>query len=283
MNPNIILGMDEADYRSHPAVANSDLVTLRRSPAHLAARRRNPDKVTPAKLDGRALHCAILEPDDFMRRYCVLPEDAPKDLRYLRDAKTKGAATVHSILWWDSWDEMSGGRITLDAADYEVKMRTAEAVRRHPELRPYFDAPGTREVSVFATDPETGTNVKCRPDILVNIGGYRVCLDPKSTEDARPNEFSRSAYQYGYFQQDAYYTDVNKWADNPIDLFLFIAFEKVDPYAVKVYEIGDDDREYGRRQYRTALNTYAECVKNNDWPLYETSIEVLSRPAWAKE
>lgn len=282
-NPNIILNMDEAAYRSHPNVANSDLTTLRRSPAHLEARRRLPDKVTPAKLDGRALHCAILEPGTFLQRYCVLPDDAPRDQRHHRGAAKPSDSTLASIRWWDAWEGNNAGRITLDAADYDLKMRTAEAVRSHPELKPYFDAAGDSEVSVFATDPETGVGVKSRLDRVLTIGNYRVALDPKSTDDARADAFSRSAYQYGYFQQDAFYTDVCEWAGAPLDLFLFIAFEKDDPFGVCVYESSLDDIEFGQRQYRRALNTYAECLANNEWPLYDTSIQVLTRPAYAKE
>lgn len=73
------------------------------------------------------------------------------------------------------------------------------------------------------------------------------------------------------------------WAGIPLDLFLFIAFEKEDPFGVKVYEMSEDDLEYGRRLYRPALNGYAECLKTGEFPGYDDSIEVLTRPAWAKE
>lgn len=278
-----ILDMDEAEYRANPAIANSDLTLIRRSPAHLLARRRNPEKTTQAKLDGRALHAAILEPDLFMQRYCVLPDDMPRDLRHHRNAKAPSPDTLASIRAWDAWEASNGGRITLDAEDYARKMAVAENVRNHPDLKPYFDAPGEAELSVFATDPVTGTPVKGRLDRRVIINGYRVVLDPKSSDDPRPDAFSRSAYQYGYFQQCAFYTDICAWAGEPIDLFLFIAFEKEDPYGIKVYEVSEDDMEFGRRQYRSALDTYAECAKNNDFPTYNTGIEVLTRPAYAKE
>jgi len=279
----IIEQMDEQEYRSHPSVANSDLTTFRRSPAHLIARRETPDKVTPAKLDGRALHCAILEPDDFLSRYCVLPADAPKDQRHHRGAAKPAPATLASIDWWDNWTASNGNRIILTAEDYDSKMRVAANVREHPALKAYFDTPGQSEVSLFANDPETGTGVKARPDRIVTIGGYRVMLDPKSTDDARADAFSRSAYTYSYFQQAAFYTDVSCWCGQEIDLFLFIAFEKEAPYGVKVYEVSDDDLEFGRRQYRKALDAYAACVNADEFPCYSTDIEVLTRPAWAKE
>jgi hypothetical protein len=279
----IIENMPESEYRSHSAIANSDLVTFRRSAAHFEARRRFGSKDTPAKLDGRALHCAILEPETFLQRYCVLPADAPRDLRHLRDAKQPSASTKEAIAWWDAWEAESAGRITLDAADYTLKMETASRIRQHPALRTYFEAPGQFELSVFATDPETGVEVKCRIDRLVTIAQYRVGLDPKSTDDARYDAFQSSAYKFGYFQQNAFYRDVCEWAGIPLDLFLFIAFEKEEPFGVKVYEMSEDDLEYGRRLYRPALNAYAQCLESGEFPSYDDSIEVLTRPAWAKE
>jgi hypothetical protein len=283
--PAILLDMPEDVYRAHPAVANSDLNVIRtRSPAHLLARRRNPEKVTPAKLDGRALHCAILEPDAFLARYCVLPVDAPRRPSITQiNAKNPSDETRRAIDWWATWEAANGSRITLDAADYDEKMRIADNIRRHPKLRAYFDAPDRQhEVSLFARDPETGTEVKARQDHRCSLAGFRICLDPKSTEDCRPDAFARSAIQYGYFQQAAFYTDISAWAGDPLDLFLFIAFEKEDPYAVKVYEVQEDELDFGRELYRPALNTWAECLRTGVYPAYDDDIEPLIKPVWAK-
>jgi len=279
----IVYDMPEEEYRAHSAIAQSDLKIVLRSPGHLLARRRNPEKVTPAKLDGRALHCAILEPQNFMDRYVVLPEDAPRDLRQHRDAKTKGESTIHSIAWWDKWDAENAGRITLDHDDYLLKQATAAAIRNHPDLRGYFEAPGHSEVSIFAIDPVTGLQVKARIDRLAMLSNMRFALDPKSAEDAREDAFSKNAYAYGYFTQAAFYKDICEWANIPLEAFLFVAFEKEDPFGIKVYEVSEDDLEFGRRCYRRALDTWAECVRNNEFPVYDTGISVLTRPKYAKE
>lgn len=283
--PAILLDMPEDDYRAHPYVANSDLTVIRtRSPAHLIARRTAPKPATPAMFAGRALHCAILEPDTFLSRYCVLPPDAPRDLRHLRGAAKPAPATLASIDWWDNWTAMTAGRITLDAADYDQKMRVAENIRRHPKLRGYFEAPGRQfEASLFGHDPVTGTGVKSRQDLRVTIGGFRVVLDPKSTDDCRLEAFQRSAVNYGYFQQGAFYTDISEWVGEPIDLFLFIALEPEPPFALKVYELLPDELDYGRRLYRPALDTWAACVAADEYPAYDDDIEPLTRPSWARD
>jgi hypothetical protein len=159
-----------------------------------------------------------------------------------------------------------------------------------------FLANGQFEQSVFARDPETGVMCKTRPDWLTKMvtreGEYTVMLDLKSTKDARPSAFGKSAYELGYFRAAAYYCDIHAWATKPagaendyrsIDSFLLVAFERDPPYAMKLYEIGPDELARGRVQYREALNIYAECLKNYEWPAYETTIEQLQFPAWAKE
>jgi hypothetical protein len=50
-----------------------------------------------------------------------------------------------------------------------------------------------------------------------------------------------------------------------------------------LYEVSPEAMARGRMRYREALNTYAECMRNYEWPLYDTTIESLDYPAWAKE
>ena len=77
-----IYDMPEEQYFDFPAFSNSDLKLIARSPAHYwAAKRdpgREPDEDTPARKAGRALHCTILEPDDFQNRYIMAPANAPR-------------------------------------------------------------------------------------------------------------------------------------------------------------------------------------------------------------
>src|SRR5687768_7626953 len=102
--PTIIRGLPDDDYHAHPAFGNSDLKMIRtRSPAHYRYKKDNPEPATPAKRDGRILHCAILEPHLFSKKYAVLPADAPADLRRFREAKKPSDDTLAAIAWWDEW------------------------------------------------------------------------------------------------------------------------------------------------------------------------------------
>jgi hypothetical protein len=130
----------------------------------------------------------------------------------------------------------------------------------------------------------TGAMVRCRPDLINKLNDYTVAIDLKSCEDARPGPFGRACYKYGYFHQDAFYRDVIEWSGwGKIDLFLFAAFEKEPPYAVKLYQSTDEAISRARATYRRNLNIAAECLERGIWPSYDTDIEVLDYPAWARD
>lgn len=282
-----IYSLPESEYRAADAVANSDLKLVKRSPAHFYAARldpnREPEIDTPSKLMGRALHCAILEPWTFGQRFVFVPEGAPKDLRHLRNAAKPSQSTVDAIRWWDDFDAGRGSREIIDKRLAATVQRAGASIRSHPELAGYLNRPGTAEESIFATDPVTCVAVKIRPDWRVTIGGLRVMLDLKSTDDARPEAFARTAWNYGYFQGAAYYCDVHEWAGaGKVDLFLLAAFERDPPHAVKLYEVQEAELDRGRAMYRPALDLYAHCRSVNEWPAYSTDIEPLQFPSWAK-
>ncbi len=288
--PGVYRSLAEADYRAAPAVANSDLKLMRRSPAHFYAARLDPDREpevdTPDKIAGRALHCAILEPDDFENRYIYVPEDAPRDLRQHRNAKDPSQSTKDSIAWWDDFTNCAEGKTILTKRVATQVRKAGAKIAAHPEVRGWLALPGLSEESVFAIDPETGEPVKCRTDRrIITQDGMHVVIDLKTTTDARDQAFERTAYQFGYFAGAAFYSDVPAWAGlPPVDLYLLLAFERDNPGAgVAVYEIAADEIARGRREYRPALDLYHHCKTMGEWPGYDSAVRRLLYPGWAKE
>jgi len=282
-----VYDMPDEQYFDFPAFSNSDLKLIARSPAHYWAAKRDPDrepeKDTPAKRDGKALHCAILEPDAFKERYITAPANAPRKPTTAQiNAKNPSEATMESIEFWTEFEERAAGRIMLLSDEYRNYMKISDVVRSHPELSVIMKD-GLAEKCVFAVDPETGLLVKCKTDYFRAIQKLSIITDLKSTEDARPFQFQRDSYKYGYFQQSAFYSDVWKWSGvvDQIDSWIIAAVEKKTPYAVKIYEVSGADMEFGRKQYRKALNIAAECQAKDHWPAYNTDITPLHIPAYA--
>lgn len=284
--PGAYPGMPESEYRAADAIANSDLKHMLRSPAHFYAARLDPDREpeedTTAKIEGRALHCAILEPHTFGQRYYFVDEGMPRDLRHLRNAKAPSPDTVAAIKAWDDFEARNAGKQLIPRASTIKVQKAAQRIRNHPELLAYLRT-GAAEESIFAIEPKTGLPVKIRTDWRCVIDGLRIVIDLKSCEDARPEAFSRDAEKYSYFQGAGWYCDVHEWAGlGKVDLYLLVAFEKAGP-GVMIYEVQEDELEAGRRRYRPALDLYAHCKAVGEWPSYSTDITPLRRPAWAKD
>ena len=275
--------MPDKDYFALDAVSNSDLKQLARSPAHYKAYKAEPEsKETPAKLTGRALHTSILEPQEFFNRYAVLPPTAPnKPTESQLNAKNPAQASIEAIEYWNEFIARAGEKAIITTEQADKYLMIGDTIRSHPELSKFLNG-GMAERVVIAKDPITGVLCRCKTDYAVKVNGLRVIIDVKSTEDARARPFSSNAFNYGYFTQAPYYADIWEWAGYPIDLWLFAAFEKEAPYAVKLYEVLPEDMERGRVTYRKALNTYADCLAKDEWPAYRTDIEPLTFPAWAK-
>lgn len=278
----------EDEYHALTAFSNTDLKLVARSPAHYYAARLDPDRepevVTPAKLAGRILHCAILEPEAFDSKFVTVPADAPKKPSITqRNAKNPSENTVRAILYWDEFEEQYGDRQIITNEDWTKYQRIADSVRSHPELRGFM-AGAQIEQTFIAHDEETGVLKRCRADVVNTIDSYKVGIDFKSAEDARKGPFERACYNYGYFHQDAFYRDtIEQSGYGKLDLFLFAVFEKEPPYAVKLYEATPEAVSRARGQYRASLRIAAECVANNQWPAYDADVEIVDYPAWAKD
>lgn len=284
--PGIYENMPAAVYHAIPAVSNSRLTQLLRSPAHLRAYIEEPRESTEAQIIGSAADVLTLEPHLFNELYAIADicsaikkgdglRCSNAGSRYL-DGKwfcgTKGHAPEGA---GDS------GKIALSPEDYSKCQRIAAAVRSHPRIGKLLASPGRAQLSVVWIDTETGLLCKGRIDYLAESLG--VVVDLKTTEDARPRALEKSIAEYGYHRQLSFYQAGLR--ENGIDMkhLVFAAVEKKAPFAVAGYRLSDGAADEGRIELRTLLNQYAELQTKPmaDWPAYSEDITDISIPAWA--
>lgn len=258
----LISGMPNDVYHNVPdSISKSGLDLINRSPAHyFYAQKKEP---TRAMQLGTALHTAILEPDVFSRHYVLLREVSDRRSSIYKEAvKTHGADNV----------------LTGPEADLVAGMQ--ESVYANDKARRLIQGCEHKEISVFATCPATGLNIRCRFDGLSIEGNY--AIDLKTTRDARPDEFSKSIYNYRYHVQDAFYRYVYSCATGKrLDRFEFIVVESEIPHATMIYHLDDISLSIGRHETRANLSTAAGCTESGVWPAYPNSDEIISIPEWA--
>jgi exodeoxyribonuclease VIII len=142
----------------------------------------------------------------------------------------------------------------------------------------WTSAPGKAEQSVYWTDPVTGILCRCRPDFWREDD---IIVDVKTTEDASPEEFSRSLAKWRYHVQAPFYMDGIELATGRRPKgFVFLVVEKKPPYAVAAYTLDPESIELGRAEYRADLERLAECQRTDQWPGFGGTIQKIGVPHW---
>jgi len=207
---------------------------------------------------------AVLEYELFKQTYSVLPE---------LDRRTKAGKEA-----FEAFLEQNANKAFLSASDYKQCLDLAASVLRHSKASKLFDT-GKAEQTITWDDETNGAPCKARPDFVTERMGSTFIVDLKTTEDASPRAFSRSAYKYRYHVQAAFYLDGYAQATGITpEAFIFVAVEKTPPYLVACYVYGPEELNLARATYKQNLETYLECLNSNSWPGYAEIINPLELP-----
>jgi len=287
--PGIVHGLDINEYHGMSPISKSGLDSIDLSPAIYYARHidpnRPPSRERAGQLEGNLAHCAILEADQFEKRYAIVPESAPRRPTEAQwNAKKPSPESVAAMQWWASFNERTNGATIITHDQYETALRQAVSVRALPEIGDAL-ASGKLEVSAFWIDEETGAECRCRPDWVHDVRDDAVLLlDVKTYSTASPSEFRRQVARKRYDVQAAFYSDgYEKASGKQVLGFIFLAVETEWPFAANAFMLDEDSLESGRQKYRANLSTYAYCMKTDKWPGYSTGIDVIRLPQWAME
>lgn len=249
------------EYHAHPARSKSYLWKLYSgTPAHAEY---GESETTPAMDLGTAVHLAALEPEKFETDL----ERGPDDRRGNK--------------WKDALEAgLAYGRLVLTSGDYDKARRMGDAARKLPIVRQLSEAQILREASAFWTDPETGLECRCRPDIY--CPAFEIMADLKTTGDASAFTWAKRVADMGYHAQEAWYTDGWQAAGGGgVDGFVFIVIEDELPHLSVAYELTPQAVQEGRLAMRKALLEYQKCRNEKAFPGYSSVVQELDLPGWA--
>lgn len=270
--PNGLVEIDNDAYHAGPGISKSHLDSIAyengKSPLHYWHKYINPEREreepTADMVMGNAIHTAILEPDTLKDR--VVP-----GLEIDRRSNANKAA-------WAEFEQANQGKIILKPDDYQTVLAVRDAVHRHPVAGPLLKD-GKAEQSFYATDPETGELIKCRTDFMAANGEF--ILDVKSTSDASPDGFARSAASFRYHVQQAWYQDILDilYGEHP-PYWIFLAVEKKSPNPIGIYYLPAEVVRIGGLLARRDLHRIVDCKTRNQWPDHGTEAQELAFPGW---
>lgn len=267
------------DYHKDTSrISKSGLDLINRSPAHYWERYINPNPAPRPEKEwqrtGGALGCAVLEPDDFPLRYTIL--DDIEICKEIGGAKPRSTNKYKD--WYDKETIKLQGKIILEPEYYSQLIIMRDKVRAHPACKTIL-ADGISERTFYFTDAQTGVKCRIRPDWITNKLGY--LADVKTTENASPEAFGRSAFKFRYHVQDPFYTDGMRENGFVSKGFIFMCVEKEPPHNVAAYFVPPDVERLGRTEYKQNLYTFADCTEKKIWPGYDDLVMPLQFPAYA--
>lgn len=257
--------MTESEYNALTGVRASYVKTLwSATPAHLAAQiaRTDGDQSDALRI-GRALHCALLRPEDYAAEWRV----APKFDRRTKAGKESAAEFAASL-------PPDVGLLDADESECVAMMR--DSVRRHEAAATLLEICDVRE-AVFRGS-FNDVPAKCRVDAMSPTG---ILLDVKTTISAAPRSFARSIADYGYHVQAAFYRALLLQHGVDIQSVAFVAIEKTPPYLVAVYELDMEDVFAMSDVVDRMASRYGECVSTGVWGGYPNAVQQIRVPSYA--
>lgn len=261
-------GVSPEEYHSWQALSHSWMNRLRISPAHLLDLIENGHDQRDASLDmtfGSAVHCYVLEPDQYLFRYAVRPEGMNGVTKEGKAFKAEAVASGREVL------------------DFKMA-RWVEAVARRAEnnarVAEWMHRQHTVETSlVWERD---GYLCKARADLMVP--GLNILADLKTTVTASEKGFAAQVAKYFYHGQAAWYIDGAQRLTNEAWDFWFIACEKRRPFLVTAHQLVRDGEAHiaAVRENDRLFALYANCMSTGQWPGYGDTFEI-TLPVWATE
>lgn len=257
--PGIYYDLSNEEYHSDPAISNSDIKKILKSPLEYWTHSwMNPNRpvrtVTSAMAMGTALHSYILERDKFFDEYAVLPNKLEIDSEFyeleskkddFKDnfelPKTKTAKTFKYI----------GNKTILKDAEYTLVKNMSDYLNSLPVVSDVFKN-GKSEVSIFWRDEETGLMCKCRPDYLSS----RFVIDYKSINNIE--KISSSIIDGDYYIQQAYYMEGLRQNGLTPEYFIFLFQQKESPHLVRTKTFNEELEKFGADLYRYGLTVAKE-------------------------
>lgn len=261
-----IFDIPESEYHQQPELSSTGARRLLESPAKFHWRQQSGVEEHKDAYDfGHVLHALVL---GVGREELVVEAD---------DWRTKAAQAAKQQAYREC-------RVPILRKDWDRAQTMANAVHNHPIAAVLLDPErGSVEQSAFWTDPETGVRCRCRFDKLPPLDGPGrvIAVDYKTASAADVRSFGKSAADYGYACQAAWYLDALRVLLGRDDAaFVFVVTEKEPPYLTNVIELDAYALTIGRERNRRARQLYVECCESGVWPGYGPDVERASLPRW---
>jgi len=262
----MIKNISMQEYRDDPALSNHELQIFKNNPSSFIWNKnapQDPAKATTSEI-GTALHALLLEPDTY------------DDLIIVSDVKGR-TTNAFQKLQLENPDN-----IVLTEIEAEHIKFMALSAKCDPTVNQLLSSQGACESSIFVTDPETGLELKIRPDKTVDNYSFNkpLLVDVKTTaslDEWRSDvKWKNPLFNYGYGFTAAYYLYVGSIHYGvELDEYCFLVVQKsamLGKYPASVFTITKDELiHYGFwQEMLETLKYFKACKDSDNWVTKES-------------
>jgi hypothetical protein len=279
------------DYHASEGYSATSIKQAKKSLKHFDSHLKGklPKSESPALSFGNAFELALLSPNEYLQRVAVFPDKEfvenalieKPDLKVPRNSAYYKKAS-------EEWIHSNRGKYVINDAG-EDSFETIEEMLSSCYQDKYIQGliKNTEyQLSLYWTDPETGLQLKTRPDFVKRKKNIIVNL--KTTTDGSPEGFMRDMVKWDYPLQAIIETTgcLATGLMDKVDNYFWLVVEKVAPFNATIYEFSPEDMSSLRMTLEYNLSKIKKAQDANLWPGYsqeadnEYGILTAKLPSW---
>jgi exodeoxyribonuclease VIII len=198
---------------------------------------------------GRAIHCLVLEPEEFNKNFMVGE----------RRKSTKLGVANHAIA------QDSGLSLISEDEHLLCQSIAAELPEQYEWSKYHRDALNIYSEIVILLELENGIKLKVMLDRCIEHADVVYVDDIKSTSKNNDSDFDDAIAEYDYLLQFAFYKYVVEQHFGKPCIFRFVFCSKNEPFNIAFIRMNDTQADTGFKVVDYALSKYVHGQKTGEW------------------
>src|SRR3990167_3918132 len=170
----------------------SSLKAFQKSPQHFIEYRMTKKEPTPALIFGNLLDVMILTPEEYERKYAIMPSDVKRPTSAQVNAAKPSPASIEQIKIYNEWCDENRGKTWICQEDKDLADFLAKKTFDNEKAKDLLSRVTSTQQKMSWTHKATGLPLIGYKDMNAPdfIG------DLKSSADGSPEGFTKSAFQF---------------------------------------------------------------------------------------
>ena len=255
----LINDLSDQQYKDLEGVNFSSFKNFFVSPNYFKWKLENPEQETEDLLVGNAVHCAVLQPKEFSKKYAVAPK---VDRRKTQDK-----------LIWNEFVEANANKCVLSDESMDIVASCTAALSNSSYFKSLFSKGDEIYIESAGNCDFAGSKIKGRIDfynktknIIFDINN---CKDHPDFLQMRRYAEGRLHYMQGFFYSEIVMQNF-QLKERPVVVFGYV--HKKKPNTIGLSQFGPIYMEKAKRELSEALCRYENCKHTNIWPEASTSL-----------